>query len=186
MHSEPAEPVIESRPADGRGSRPADGRGSRPADGRGSRTFDGRGSRRRRRASDDHGPVFVDTSGRRSKALRRLGLLVGFACLAYTVVLGAAFMGWGTSLNPSSLLPFGGDRGGTSLPGGHRPQDGPGHPTVPPGGAPASRPGGAPTAPPTAPPGGTSASPSAASPASPSSAPVPSSTAPSTAAAVAD
>lgn len=166
MHSEPAKPVIESRTAAGRESRTAAGRGSR--------TSGGRGSRRRRRASDDHGPVFVDTSGRRSKALRRLGLLVGFACLAYTVVLGAAFMGWGTSLNPSSLLPFGGDRGGTSLPGGHRPQDGPGHPTVLPGGAP------------TAPPGGTPASPSAASPASPSSVTVPSSTAPSTAAAVAD
>lgn len=53
------------------------------------------------------GPVFVDTTGRRSKVLRRVGLLVGAVCLTYAGVLGAAFMGWGTSLTPSSLLPFG-------------------------------------------------------------------------------
>ena len=67
--------------------------------------------------------MFVDSSGRRSKVLRRIGLLIGVACLAYAGVLGAAFMGWGTSLSPSSLLPFGhaqGDRG----PGGIRPQGG--------------------------------------------------------------
>ncbi|GAQ55760.1 hypothetical protein [Streptomyces acidiscabies] len=62
-----------------------------------------RGRRRKRGA----GPVFVDNSGRRSKALRRIGLLVGVGCLAYAVILGAAFMGWGSSLTPSSLLPFG-------------------------------------------------------------------------------
>ncbi|MFE6287906.1 hypothetical protein [Streptomyces sp. NPDC057877] len=53
------------------------------------------------------GPVFVDTSGRRARVLRRIGLLLGVACLGYAVLLGAAFMGWGTSLTPSSLLPFG-------------------------------------------------------------------------------
>ncbi|OIJ66790.1 hypothetical protein [Streptomyces mangrovisoli] len=50
--------------------------------------------------------MFVDTSGRRSKVLRRIGLLVGTVCLGYTAVLAMAFMGWGTSLDPSSLLPF--------------------------------------------------------------------------------
>ncbi len=42
--------------------------------------------------------MFVDNSGRRSKILRRLGLLAGVGCLAYAAVLGMAFMGWGTSL----------------------------------------------------------------------------------------
>ena len=93
------------------------------------------GRRRRRGAGATEGPVFVDASGRRSKVLRRIGLLVGVACLAYAVVLGAAFMGWGTSLNPSSLLPFRSDgktpggqvgqagRNGEG-PGGAGPQDG--------------------------------------------------------------
>ncbi|WP_319672740.1 hypothetical protein [Streptomyces sp. ME18-1-4] len=69
--------------------------------------------------------MFVDNSGRRSKLLRRIGLLLGVGCLAYAVVLGAAFMGWGTSLTPSSLLPFGGagPRGTqNSGPGGVQPQ----------------------------------------------------------------
>ncbi|MER6976890.1 hypothetical protein [Streptomyces carpinensis] len=90
MQHEPAKPAIETRA-------PARGRRRRPGDGA------------------TEGPVFVDASGRRSKVLRRIGLLVGVACLAYAVVLGAAFMGWGTSLNPSSLLPFG---------AGHRGPDG--------------------------------------------------------------
>ncbi|WAZ23399.1 hypothetical protein STRCI_004740 [Streptomyces cinnabarinus] len=52
------------------------------------------------------GPVFVDTSGRRSKVLRRIGIAVGVGCLGYAVVLGMAFMGIGTSLDPADLLPF--------------------------------------------------------------------------------
>lgn len=88
-----------------------------------------RGSRRSRKRDDASvaGPVFVDNSGRRSKLLRRIGLLLGVGCLAYAVVLGAAFMGWGTSLTPSSLLPFGGagPRGAqNSGPGGIQPQGG--------------------------------------------------------------
>ncbi|WP_407699583.1 hypothetical protein [Streptomyces ferrugineus] len=69
-------------------------------------------------ALDNQGPVFVDNSGRRSKLLRRLGLLVGVACLGYAVVLGMAFMGVGTSLTPSQLLPFANGQGG---PGGPPP-----------------------------------------------------------------
>ncbi|CAM5702529.1 hypothetical protein [Streptomyces aurantiogriseus] len=66
--------------------------------------------------------MFVDNSGRRSKLLRRIGLLLGVGCLAYAVVLGAAFMGWGTSLTPSSLLPFGGSgQGGQRGQGGQGP-----------------------------------------------------------------
>jgi hypothetical protein len=90
--------------------------------------------RRRSRKRDDasaEGPVFVDNSGRRSKLLRRIGLVLGVGCLAYAVVLGAAFMGWGTSLTPSSLLPFGGagPRGAQNPgPGGIQPQGGVGTP----------------------------------------------------------
>ncbi|WP_247695513.1 hypothetical protein [Streptomyces sp. B93] len=75
--------------------------------------------RRRKRGNEApvvEGPVFVDTSGRRAKVLRRIGLLLGVACVGYAVLLGAAFMGWGTSLTPSSLLPFGAEGG--SGPGG--------------------------------------------------------------------
>ncbi|QJS10583.1 hypothetical protein HKX69_14555 [Streptomyces argyrophyllae] len=68
--------------------------------------------------------MFVDTTGRRSKALRRLGLFLGAVCLAYAGVLAAAFMGWGTSLNPSSLLPFGASAEGGRAPGGMRPEGG--------------------------------------------------------------
>ncbi|MFF9771802.1 hypothetical protein ACF1GT_35395 [Streptomyces sp. NPDC014636] len=46
--------------------------------------------------------MFVDTTGRRSKALRRVGLLLGAVCLTYAGVLAAAFMGRGTSLDPIS------------------------------------------------------------------------------------
>ncbi|MGV9627717.1 hypothetical protein [Streptomyces sp. NPDC003487] len=71
------------------------------------------------------GPVFVDTSGRRARLLRRLGLLIGVACLGYAAVLVLAFMGWGTSLTPSSLLPFGGRAGaGQGAPGDVRPYGG--------------------------------------------------------------
>ncbi|MEU2283875.1 hypothetical protein ABZ614_18390 [Streptomyces sp. NPDC013178] len=99
--------------------------------------------RRRKRGNDSaaEGPVFVDNSGRRSRLLRRIGLLLGVGCLAYAVVLGAAFMGWGSSLTPSSLLPFGGDgRGGPGgqSPGGAGPEGGRGNQIDPPGGTPPS------------------------------------------------
>ncbi|MFI1835054.1 hypothetical protein [Streptomyces olivaceoviridis] len=70
--------------------------------------------------------MFVDTTGRRSKVLRRLGLFLGAVCLAYAGVLAAAFMGWGTSLHPSSLLPFGTDAEGGRAPGRIRPEGGTG------------------------------------------------------------
>ncbi|MGP4084031.1 hypothetical protein [Streptomyces sp. KR55] len=84
--------------------------------------------------------MFVDNSGRRARLLRRIGLLLGVACLGYAVVLGAAFMGWGTSLNPSSLLPF---ADGANGQGGPAPQGGPGNGAVPPGGTPSAPPSGA-------------------------------------------
>ncbi|GGN86097.1 hypothetical protein GCM10011579_077570 [Streptomyces albiflavescens] len=76
-----------------------------------------RGRRRKRGNGSVDGPVFVDNSGRRARLLRRIGMLVGVVCLGYAVVLGMAFMGWGTSLTPSSLFPFGGGQAG-SAPGG--------------------------------------------------------------------
>ncbi|MET9081489.1 hypothetical protein ACIPX0_43040 [Streptomyces sp. NPDC090075] len=103
-----------------------------------------RGRRRKQGNGSAEGPVFVDSSGRRSKVLRRVGLLLGVVCLAYTGVLGAAFMGWGTSLTPDSLIPdFA--RGG-SAPGGERPQGGIGRQI----GAPSGRPSAPPSATPTA------------------------------------
>ncbi|MBQ0882099.1 hypothetical protein PS783_21320 [Streptomyces enissocaesilis] len=133
MHSEPA---FESRAAVG----------ERPP----------RGRRRTRGHGAGEGPVFVDNSGRRARLLRRLGLLLGAVCVGYAAVLGLAFLGIGTSLNPSSLLPFGGgqDGGGPAPGGGPGPQGGAlptGAPPTgaaltgaPPTGAP---PSGAPTAP---------------------------------------
>ncbi|MGF0170951.1 hypothetical protein ACQF36_10620 [Streptomyces sp. Marseille-Q5077] len=97
------------------------------------RRSDARGRRRKRGNGSAEGPVFVDNSGRRSKLLRRLGLLVGVGCLGYAVVLGMAFMDVGTSLTPSQLLPFGGGPAGApnSGPGGGaRPQGGTGTPPV--------------------------------------------------------
>lgn len=82
----------------------------------------GRGRRRKQGNGSAEGPVFVDSSGRRSKVLRRVGLLLGVVCLAYTGVLGAAFMGWGTSLTPDSLIPDFSRAG--NVPGGERPQGG--------------------------------------------------------------
>jgi hypothetical protein len=99
------------------------------------------GGRRRKRGNGSvEGPVFVDNSGRRSKLLRRIGLLAGVLCLGYAVILGLAFMGIGTA-NPSSLLPFGG--GGpagaqNSRPGGAQPQGGIGTPPAKPSGTPPS------------------------------------------------
>ncbi|WP_329275890.1 hypothetical protein [Streptomyces sp. NBC_01451] len=117
MHSEPD---IENR-ADGRGRRRKTGKTSNGSNGS--------------NGSAD-GPVFVDNSGRRAKLLRRFGTFLGVVCLGYAFVLGMAFMGWGTSLTPSSLLPFGG--GG---PGGNQ---GPGSNQQPQGGFGAA-PSGAPT-----------------------------------------
>ncbi|MEU9183989.1 hypothetical protein AB0D14_05355 [Streptomyces sp. NPDC048484] len=105
-----------------------------------------RGRRRKRGNGSEDGPVFVDNSGRRAKLLRRIGLLLGVVCIGYAVVLGMAFMGWGPSLTPSSLLPFGGggpNGGQNSGPGGGlQPQGGTGSPPARPTGAP---PSGAPT-----------------------------------------
>ncbi|MGP2436524.1 hypothetical protein [Streptomyces sp. JW3] len=84
--------------------------------------------------------MFVDNSGRRAKLLRRLGLLVGVVCIGYAIVLGLAFMGIGTSINPSSLLPFGGGGNGSAPGGGMQPQGG-----VAPTGVPSGAPSGAPT-----------------------------------------
>ncbi|MFG2458613.1 hypothetical protein ACGFWE_16315 [Streptomyces sp. NPDC048523] len=81
--------------------------------------------------------MFVDNSGRRSKMLRRIGLLLGVLSLGYAVVLGLAFMGIGVS--STTLLPFaGGGPGGSSDsgPGGARPQGRIGTPPVRPTGAP--------------------------------------------------
>ncbi|MEU1708354.1 hypothetical protein ABZ478_23780 [Streptomyces sp. NPDC005706] len=104
----------------------------------------GRGRRRKHGNGSAEGPVFVDSTGRRSKVLRRIGTLVGVVCLAYTGVLGAAFMGWGTSLNPSSLIPFGSAQGDRA-PGGVRPQGGVGRQAVLPSGTPSAPPPGATT-----------------------------------------
>ncbi|MET9966644.1 hypothetical protein ABZZ80_12215 [Streptomyces sp. NPDC006356] len=104
---------------------------------------DVRGRRRRRGKASAEGPVFVDNSGRRSKLLRRLGLLVGVACLGYAVVLGMAFMGIGTSLTPSELLPFANGQGGPGG-GGNQPRGGVGNPVAPPSGTPSAPPSGAP------------------------------------------
>ncbi|MEV7139987.1 hypothetical protein [Streptomyces tauricus] len=128
-----------------------------------------RGRRRKRGNGPEDGPVFVDNSGRRAKLLRRIGTLLGIVCIGYAVVLGMAFMGWGTSLTPSSLLPFGagGPNGGgqNSGPGGGlQPQGGTGSPPARPTGTPPSGvpTGAAPTAAPSASVSAPSASASAA------------------------
>ncbi|WP_431997576.1 hypothetical protein [Streptomyces fungicidicus] len=82
-----------------------------------------RGRRRKRRNPPGEGPVFVDSSGRRARLLRRAGLLLGVVCAGYAVVLGMAFMGIGTSVTPASLLPFGGGQREAG-PGGAGPRDG--------------------------------------------------------------
>ncbi|WP_348541799.1 hypothetical protein [Streptomyces sp. SAI-127] len=81
--------------------------------------------------------MFVDNSGRRSKLLRRIGLLLGVLSLGYAVVLGLAFMGIGVS--STTLLPFaGGGPGGSSNfgPEGIQPQGGIGTPPSRPSGTP--------------------------------------------------
>ncbi|MGW7043699.1 hypothetical protein ACWGDT_13490 [Streptomyces avermitilis] len=100
-----------------------------------------RGRGRKRGNGSEEGPVFVDNSGRRSRLLRRLGILVCVACLGYVVVLGMAFMGWGTSLS-NSITPFG---GGQAAPGGGglRPQGDGVRTGTPPSGVPTGAPTGA-------------------------------------------
>ncbi|MDH6440844.1 hypothetical protein M2158_009385 [Streptomyces sp. SAI-144] len=99
---------------------------------------DMRGRRRKRGGNGSaEGPVFVDNSGRRSKLLRRIGLLLGVLSLGYAVVLGLAFMGIGVS--STTLLPFaGGGPGGSSNfgPEGIQPQGGIGTPPSRPSGTP--------------------------------------------------
>ncbi|MHA5050190.1 hypothetical protein [Streptomyces sp. SD15] len=68
--------------------------------------------------------MFVDSSGRRARLLRRVGMLFGAVCLGYAVVLGMAFMGVGTSLTPNSLIPFGGGQAGSAPRGNLQPQGG--------------------------------------------------------------
>ncbi|MCQ4206562.1 bifunctional polysaccharide deacetylase/glycosyltransferase family 2 protein [Streptomyces longispororuber] len=75
-----------------------------------------RGRRRKRGKTPDAGPVFVDSSGRRARLLRRLGLVLGATCAGYVVLLALAFMGVGIPLSSSDLLPFGGSQAG--VPGG--------------------------------------------------------------------
>ncbi|MEU7467050.1 hypothetical protein AB0A94_00545 [Streptomyces sp. NPDC044984] len=100
-----------------------------------------RGRRRKRRNGPGEGPVFVDSSGRRARLLRRIGLLLGTVCAGYAVVLGTAFMGIGTSVTPASLLPFGGGQGEAAPGGGAGPRGG-----TAPTGTPPSPPAGTPSA----------------------------------------
>ncbi|MFE3325737.1 hypothetical protein [Streptomyces sp. NPDC059176] len=62
----------------------------------------------------------MDASGRRAKTLRRAGILVGVLCLGYAAVLGLVFLGWGTWLAPSSVLPVQGEK--STPEGGHGPR----------------------------------------------------------------
>ncbi|MEU6349834.1 hypothetical protein ABZ896_10970 [Streptomyces sp. NPDC047072] len=106
-----------------------------------------RGRRRKRGNESADGPVFVDNSGRRSKLLRRIGLLAGALSLGYAVVLGLAFMGIGVS--STTLLPFGGGQNGPGGqnrggPGGLTEQGGTGN-VVRPTGTPPALPSGVPT-----------------------------------------
>ena len=115
-------PVIEKDPAP-RGRRRAHAGPARSAE------------RRRAAARPQEGPVFVDSSGRRAKLLRRAGMLLGIVCVGYAAVLGLAFMG-GISLTPSQLLPFDGGPAAEAGPGGGaRPGYG-----MPPSGAPSGIP----------------------------------------------
>ncbi|MER7960445.1 hypothetical protein [Streptomyces ardesiacus] len=105
-----------------------------------------RDRRRKRGKGSAEGPVFVDSTGRRARLLRRIGLLLGAVCVGYTAVLGLAFMGVGISVNPSSLLPFGaggggGPEGGPGPGGGTRPQGGLAPTGAPPSPAPSLSPG---------------------------------------------
>ncbi|MET8329943.1 hypothetical protein [Streptomyces sp. NPDC005181] len=100
------------------------------------------GMRRARAGAEaQEGPVFVDSSGRRARLLRRAGLALGITCVGYTAVLGLAFMG-GISMSPSELLPFDGAPSAQGGPDGNTP---PGVTGAPPGGPPADRPGPSPS-----------------------------------------
>ncbi|MFE9825598.1 hypothetical protein ACFYSH_26280 [Streptomyces sp. NPDC005791] len=99
-----SDPVIEKDPAP-RGRRRAHAGPARSAE------------RRRTAERPQEGPVFVDSSGRRARLLRRAGMLVGIVCVGYAAVLGLAFMG-GISLSPSQLLPFDGGPAAEAGPGG--------------------------------------------------------------------
>ena len=64
----------------------------------------------RRHGSTDHSEeadelVFVDSSGRRARHLRRAGMVLGVAFLVYGGMVGVAFMG-GPSLAPAEITPF--------------------------------------------------------------------------------
>ncbi|MEV7424782.1 MULTISPECIES: hypothetical protein [unclassified Streptomyces] len=103
-----------------------------------------RGRRRKRGSGPQEGPVFVDASGRRSRLLRRAGILFGVVCIGYVAVLGLAFMG-GISLTPSEISPFGGGPaaaggGGGNVPPGEGPPPGTGEapPSAPPSGQPSA------------------------------------------------
>ncbi|MFF2328444.1 MULTISPECIES: hypothetical protein [unclassified Streptomyces] len=91
-------------------------------------------------AGVQEGPVFVDSTGRRARLLRRAGIALGVACAGYAAVLGLAFMG-GISVSPSQLLPFDGAPGTQGGPTGVMP---PGAEGVPPSGRPGVGTGGPP------------------------------------------
>lgn len=88
------------------------------------------------------GPVFVDSSGRRARLLRRAGIALGIACVGYAAVLCLAFMG-GISMSPSELLPFDGAPFAQGGPDGLTP---PGVTGAPPSGPPAEGAGPSPSA----------------------------------------
>ncbi|MFD0024714.1 hypothetical protein [Streptomyces sp. NPDC058382] len=75
------------------------------------------------RAEVREGPVFVDSSGRRARLLRRAGVALGITITGYAAVLGLSFMG-GISLSPSALLPFDGAPSSQGGPGGDMPPGG--------------------------------------------------------------
>ncbi|MGW2339105.1 hypothetical protein [Streptomyces sp. NPDC001661] len=80
----------------------------------------GRGRRRKPRRAATDGPVFVDSSGRRARLLRRLGIALCVGCAGYVVLLVLAFMGVGIPLTSSDLLPFGDAGNGGRAPAGPR------------------------------------------------------------------
>ncbi|MFJ9682500.1 hypothetical protein ACIRP2_31275 [Streptomyces sp. NPDC101194] len=96
------------------------------------------GSRAGAGAGSQEGPVFVDSSGRRARLLRRAGIALGIACVGYVAVLGLAFAG-GISMSPSRLLPFGSAPAAQGGPAGNTP---PGTEGAPPGDRPGAGAGG--------------------------------------------
>ncbi|MDW6058561.1 hypothetical protein SAZ11_11360 [Streptomyces sp. FXJ1.4098] len=63
-----------------------------------------RRARRRVRTAGSEGPVFVDSSGRRARVFRRVGVVAGIASVGYATVLAVAIMG-GTPFAPETLIP---------------------------------------------------------------------------------